>query len=750
MQINADEMRKFYKQLPERIFQIRSQKGKPLTLTEKILFSHAKTFVDVLSPVRLSVNHIAMGDASAQVALLQFPWCGEKTSAVSTSVHCDHLIIAENGIEQDLIRAQEENGEIISFLQSVSEKYGIGFWKPGSGIIHHQLFEHYVFPSGIMLATDSYASYAGGLGMLAFEGTGVDVLDLMSGSTFEINFPRLIGVHLTGELQGWASAKDLALKLIRILTASGGKGAIIEYFGKGAETISCSGKALLCAMGAETGALSSIFPYDSSMANFLIWTGRDEIAMFANQMQEHLQADLEVYKDPKAHYDQVIEIDLSTVEPEIGGPLASDNARPLSELSALTFQHGYPEKISVALIGHTNASYEDLKKAALIGKQALKHGLKAKIPLLISPGSEQIKSRLVQEGLWKILENVGAQHFVGAHGTNEKQWKRHDIPFGERNSILTTYNRTSLGLYDGNPGTHSFIASPEIVMALALAGSLNFNPLEDTLLSPQGLPVRLNVLIKEKFALDNSQIKFFEKLDFEGFVPPAGDPSSVQIAIDPSSERLQMLEPFRSTSEKDFVDLRPLIKVSGKCSIAQISPGGKWLKYRSHLGNLSNNLFSLVPNEFRDEIGRGKNLLSGNIESLGKIAKDYQKEGIGWIVIASENYGEGSYNDHAALSMRFLGGRAVIAQSIDPMHEMILKKQGILVLTFAWPENGNRIREDDLIDLLGIQEMVVNDPLQLLLKHADGTTERLKLNHSYTEEQIAWFRAGNFLYQARS
>ncbi len=744
-------MKKFYENLTPAMERVRIHFRQPLTLTEKILFSHAvhleklnKKNVDEKnlneqSKIVFLPDHLAMDDATAQIALLQFPLSGEKCSAISASVHCDHIVNAENGVEQDLIRAREESGEVVDFLRNASEKYGLGFWKPGSGIMHHQLFDHFGFPGGLCLITDTYGSHLGGLGMLAFEGNGLDVLDLMTGLTCKIELPRLIGVRLTGKLKGWASAKDLALKMIKLLTVSGAKGAVIEYFGEGAETISCSGKAILCSMGAEAGALSSIFQFDKSMEDFLVLTGRSDIAELANNMQEHLQADAVALANPEIYFDQYIEFDLSLVEPHIAGPFSSDKASSLSELSELTFHHGYPEKLSLAIIGFTNSSYEDLAKAALIARKALKHGLKAKVPLLISPGSEQIKSKLVREGLWQGLEDVGAIELACARGPCEGNWKRNDTPFGEKNSILTSYNRASLGLFDGNPGTHTFIASPEIVMALALAGSLNFNPAEDALLSPQGLPVRFDV------PSITQQLAAAPLKNVEGYIPPTDEGTVIQIAIDPSSEKLQILEPFKPPLEKGFTDLRLLIKANGKCTTNQISPEGKWLKYRGHLGNISNNLFSLAPNEFRDEIGRGKNLLSSSIEPFAKVAKDYKKEDIGWIVIAHENYGEGPHSDHAALSIRSLGGRAVITQSIDPMHELTLKKQGILVLTFAWPENGDKVKEDDLIDVLGVHELAVDKPLELLLKHADGTTERLKLDHSYTEEQIAWFKAGSFL-----
>lgn len=745
MQVNVENVRKFYGQLSQKMDELQQAAGRPLTLTEKILYAHVASGPykpDLATPLKsflCKVDHLAIDDAAAQIACLQFPWCGEKNVAVSTSIHCDHMVIAESGAESDLMRGHEEHGEIINFLQSFSAKYGIGFWKPGCGIIHHHLLEHYAFPGALMIVSDAYAPYAGGLGAFAFQGNSADVLDLMTGLPYELSFTKKIAVRLSGQLAGWASAKDVGLKLVQILAAIDVKGAVIEYFGEGGETISCSGKGVLCSMGAEAGALTSLFPYDSSMHEFLMSTGREEVALLARHLQRHLQADLLVLANPEIYYDQVVEIDLSAIEPQVGGPFSSDRCCSLTEFSTLAFNHGYPEKISAALIGSINSSYEDLEKAALVARQGLKHGLKTKIPLLISPGSDQIKSKLIEAGLWKVLKDVGAIQLAGARGPSEGQWKRVDTPFGEKNSILTSYNRASLGLYDGNPGTHTFIASAEVVMALALAGSLNFNPVEDALLSPQGLPVRLSAPVSSKFLPSN------KKLLPEGFVPCVEDGSILQIAIDPLSERLQVIEPFKPHLDKSFSDLRLLIKASGKCSSNQISPGGKWLKYRGHIATISNNLFSLAPNEFRDEIGRGKNLLSGAIEPFAKIARDYKKEEIGWIVIAHENYGEGLYNEHAALALRFLGGKAVIAQSIDSAHEMILKKQGILALTFAGPDNGDRIREDDLIDLLGINELAVGRPLELLLKHADGSTERLKLQHSYSEAQLGWFKAGNFL-----
>jgi aconitate hydratase len=580
----------------------------------------------------------------------------------------------------------------------------------------------------------------GGLGMLALEGNGVHALDAMIGLPYEMEFPRVVGVCLSGELYGWASPKDVILKVLSMLSGKGAKGSIIEYFGPGAASLSATGKATICSMSSQVGALSSIFSYDGSMGKYIEATGRGELALLINQLAPLLAADAEVLNDPDKYYDQVLHINLSEIRPSVTGPHAIDRPHRLEELKSLIVQHGYPEKLSAALIGScTNSSYEDLKRAALIARQALKHGLKIRSPLFISPGSENVLIALKQEGLLKVFEDVGATILCSSCGPCIGQWKRLDVAFGEKNAILTSFNCSAPGHCDANPGTHAFISSPEIVMVSALAGTLCFNPALDALINAQGLPVRLSVPASEPVP-DNG----FRGVS-EGCFSVSEDGSSTQMVIDPASDRLQFLEPFKPLAEKGFLDLRLLIKVDGKCSSDHISPAGKWMKFRGHLDNISNNLFSLVPNSFRDEIGKGKNLLNNSIEPFSKVAKDYKKEDIGWIAVAGDNYGEGPSRDHAALEFRYLGGRAIIARSFAPSHELNLKKQGVLVLTFTWPEDSLKIREDDLMDLLGISHLAAGSSLELLLKHADGTTDRLPLSHSYTERQLAWFKAGSAL-----
>lgn len=726
MHFNSEYIRKFYAELPQKMELLRQKIATPLTLTEKLLYLHP-TF-----------DLIMLHEASAQLPLLQFASSGKNRPAIPTTIFCDHLIVAENGTQPDLEEAYKEHGEIFDFLRNASVKYSLDFWKPDSGIGQQLISEHYAFPGGMLLASDFHSATAGSLAMLAFEGSGADALDAMVGLTKETARPKIIGIHLKGKLQGWATAKDLILQLLPILATKDTRGASLEYFGEGTETLSCSSKGTICSMSGEVGALSSIFPYDDSMADFLSAMGRKEVATFAAEVKQHLQADPSVLKEPHQYYDQVFEIDLSTIEPSICGPFSTIHPFILPEFAC---RQDYPEKLSAALIGSsTNSSYEDLMRAACVARQALKHGLKLKTPLYISVGSQQIYSTLVREGFWKILEDIGAVLLVNGCGPCIGQWKRNDVHFGERNSIITSFNHNGLGCYDANPGTHAFIASPELVIAFAFAGTLAFNPLEETLMNPQGLPVRL--LCNPHESLPS---KGFEPLQ-DDFAPPRIQENTfLHPLFNASSERLQAIEPFSAPLEKTFSDLRPLLKVTGRCTVDQISPGGKWLKFRGHLESISNNLFSHVPNGFREELGKGKNLLNGGIESFAKVAKDYKKEEIGWIVIGHDHYGEGSSNEYAALSMRHLGGTTVIAKSIAPQYELNLKKQGILALTFVRGDDGDKIREDDLIDLLKIDQFTVDTFPELLLKHADGTTERLPLNHSYNAQQLAWFKAGSAL-----
>lgn len=745
MPFDFDTIQKFYLEFPKKLVEIRSTLRSPLTLTEKILYAHAasKTTSPMLrnkSYLEFRPDRVAMQDATAQMALLQFASSGRKRTAVPTSVHCDHLILAEAGASEDLKRANQENKEVFDFLQSVSSKYGIGFWKPGAGIIHQVVLENYAFPGGMMIGTDSHTPNAGGLGMIAIGVGGADAVDVMAGMPWELKAPRIIGVKLTGKLSGWTSAKDVILKLAGILTVKGGTGAVIEYFGDGTQTISCTGKGTICNMGAELGATASIFPYDTKMHDYLAATGRNQVAKLATGIRECLVADPEVLENPDQFYDQLIHINLSELEPHINGPYTPDKTWKISEFTEAVRHNGFPEKLSVALIGScTNSSYEDMERASSIAKQALKHGLKAKCALTITPGSEQIRATIDRDGLLKVLEQIGGLVLANACGPCIGQWKRHDVPFGEKNSILTSYNRNFSGRNDANPGTHSFVASPEIVIAYALAGKLTFNPLTDTLMSEQGLPVKLEPPSGEELPL-----KGFDLGD-SGYVPPAVDGTLVQIVVEADSKRLQLLEAFNPWPGRDYADLRVLAKVAGKCTTDHISPAGKWLKFRGHLDAISDNMLTGATNAFSQEIGKCKNLLTGDIESYPKVARDYKKEGIGWVVIGEENYGEGSSREHAAMEPRHLGGVAVIAKSFARIHETNLKKQGMLAMTFANPDDYAKIQEDDLLDIIGLKEFSVGVPLKLVVKHADGSMDTLHLNHTYNEPQIEWFKAGSAL-----
>lgn len=745
MVFDLEMIKNLYKKIPDKIKNAREILKRPLTLTEKILYSHlaSKTTeapVRGKSYIEFLPDRVAMQDATAQMALLQFASSGRKRTAVCTTVHCDHLIQAEVGAKEDLERANHESKEVFDFLQSVSNKYGIGFWKPGAGIIHQVVLENYAFPGGMMIGTDSHTPNAGGLGMVAIGVGGADAVDVMAGMAWELKFPKIIGVKLTGKMSGWTSAKDVILTLAGILTVKGGTGAIIEYFGPGTESISCTGKGTICNMGAEIGATTSIFPYDSRMSDYLNATGRGEVASLANSLQEHLQPDEEVLKDPEKYYDRIIEINLSELEPHINGPYSPDKAWKLSEFAQAVREHDYPETISVALIGScTNSSYEDIERATSIARQAITHGIKAKSPLTITPGSEQIHATIERDGLLKVLEEIGGLVLANACGPCIGQWKRHDVEFGEKNSILTSYNRNFSGRNDANPGTHSFVASPEIVIALALAGKLTFNPITDTLKTDNGENIKLNPPSGPELPANG-----FDPGD-SGYIAPAADGSSIQIIVDPKSNRLQLLEPFKPWNGKDLTDLRVLVKAAGKCTTDHISPAGKWLKFRGHLDNISDNMLCGAVNDFREEVGKGKNNLTGAIETFSKIARDYKKNGIGWVIIGDENYGEGSSREHAAMEPRYLGASAVIVKSFARIHETNLKKQGMLALTFADPADYNKIQEDDLLSIIGLNTFSSGVPLTLIISHTDGKKEEILLNHSYNASQIEWFKAGSAL-----
>ncbi len=745
MVFNLDLIKSVYTSYPQKLATAREAVNRPLTLTEKILYCHlseppkgpakrGETYSD------FQVDRVAMQDATAQMALLQFICARREQTAVPTTVHCDHLILAETGAESDLQRANDESSEVFSFLQSVSSKYGIGFWKPGAGIIHQVVLENYAFPGGMMIGTDSHTPNAGGLGMVAIGVGGADAVDAMVGMPWELKFPKVLGVHLTGELSGWTSPKDVILKVAGILTVKGGTGYIVEYFGEGTQSISCTGKGTISNMGAEIGATTSIFPYDSRMADYLRATKRAAIADGADGTAECLRPDKEVLSDPSKYYDQIIEIDLSTLEPHINGPYSPDRCWSLGEFPQAVIDNDYPAELKVALIGScTNSSYEDIQRAASIARQARKAGLKAKSELTITPGSELIRATIERDGLLKELTSIGGLVLANACGPCIGQWKRHDVAQGEKNSILTSYNRNFAGRNDANPGTHSFVASPEITIAYALAGRLTFNPLTDTLTNDKGEEVKLDPPTGDELPKDG-----FADSDF-GFVAPATSGETVQIDVASDSERLHLLEPFPAWNGQDYTSLRVLLKAKGKCTTDHISPAGKWLNFRGHLDNISNNMFFGAVNAFRDEIGHGLNVETGEVAAYPAVARDYKAKDIGWVAVGDENYGEGSSREHAAMEPRHLGAKAVIVKSFARIHETNLKKQGILALTFADPADYDKVREDDKVAILGLQQFTPDQPLTVNLTHSDGTEESFSVNHTFNENQIEWFKAGSSL-----
>ncbi len=742
---DLDIIRKMYKNLAARQAKARKFFGRPLTLTEKILGAHFAEF-PASAPVRfesyadLAPDRVAMQDATAQMALLQFMSSGRKKVAVPSTVHCDHLIRAENGADVDLERALGENQEVYNFLASVSNKYGIGFWKPGAGIIHQVVLENYAFPGGMMIGTDSHTPNAGGLGMIAIGVGGADAVDVMAGLPWELKWPGVTGVHLTGRMNGWTSPKDVILKLAGILTVKGGTGKIIEYFGPGTASISCTGKATICNMGAEIGATTSVFPYDDRMATYLKMTDRGELAALADTIWGCLVADKETAENPKDYYDEVIEINLSELEPHVNGPFSPDRAWPISKLAQAVTEQQYPERIKVALIGScTNSSYEDIERSASIARLASRYGLSAQSEFVITPGSEQIRATIERDGQLDALTRIGGKVLANACGPCIGQWKRHDVREGEKNTILTSYNRNFAKRNDGNSATHAFVASPEIVTALALAGSLKFNPLRDTLTDAQGNSVKLDPPSGDELPASG-----FTSGD-SGYVAPAANGSSVKVLIDSKSQRLQALEPFKSWDGKDIIDAVVLVKAKGKCTTDHISPAGPWLKFRGHLDHISDNMFLGAVNAFGHEPGKGKNILNGEVKSFSENARYYKSQGIPWVAIGDENYGEGSSREHAAMEPRFLGGRAIIVKSFARIHETNLKKQGLLALTFDNPEDYERIREDDMLTITGLNNFKPGEPLRLIIRHADGTQDTALLNHSYNAQQIEWFKAGSAL-----
>jgi aconitate hydratase len=746
MAFDLEMIKAVYARFDERIEAARKVVGRPLTLTEKILYSHlydgkaTQLYERGKSYVDFAPDRVAMQDATAQMALLQFMSAGKKKVAVPSTVHCDHLIQAEIGAQKDLETANKVNKEVYDFLASVSNKYGIGFWKPGAGIIHQVVIENYAFPGGMMIGTDSHTPNAGGLGMIAIGVGGADAVDVMAGMPWELKFPKLIGVKLTGKLNGWTSAKDVILKVAGILTVSGGTGAILEYFGEGAESLSCTGKGTICNMGAEIGATTSLFAYDQKMKAYLEATGRKDVAQEADKIARHLRSDDEVYHDPSKYFDQLIEINLSELEPHVNGPFTPDLAWPISKFSEAVKEKGWPAKLDVGLIGScTNSSYEDITRAASVAKQAVTKKLKAKSEYTVTPGSELIRYTTERDGLLKVFEDIGGVVLANACGPCIGQWARHTNDPNRKNSIITSFNRNFAKRNDGNPNTHAFVASPEIVTAFAIAGELTFNPLKDKLKNEDG----------EEVMLDEPQgielpIKGFAVED-AGYIAPAEDGDNVQVIVDPKSDRLQLLEPFPAWEGTDLIGLKLLIKAKGKCTTDHISMAGPWLKYRGHLDNISNNMLIGAVNYFNEATNKVKNQLTGEYSEVPATARAYKAKGIGSIVVGDNNYGEGSSREHAAMEPRYLGVRAILVKSFARIHETNLKKQGMLALTFANPADYDKVREDDSIDILGLQSFAPGVPLTVVLNHSDGSKDEIKVNHTYNESQIEWFKAGSAL-----
>lgn len=742
---DLEMIRQFYLQLNNRINTAKKVIGKPLSLTEKILYSHVHEAFEISSFVRgkdyinFTPDRVAMQDATAQMALLQFMQAGRPKVAVPSTVHCDHLIVAKSGAKEDMEIAKTTNKEVYDFLSSVSNKYGIGFWKPGAGIIHQVLLENYAFPGGMMIGTDSHTVNGGGLGMIAIGVGGADACDVMAGLPWELKMPKIIGVKLTGKLNGWTSAKDVILKVAGILTVKGGTDAIVEYFGEGADSLSCTGKGTICNMGAEIGATTSIFGYDEKMSAYLKETGRKDIADLADGVKEQLSGDPEVYQSPEKYFDQLIEINLSELEPHINGPFTPDLAWPISKFAEAVEKNNWPAALEVGLIGScTNSSYEDISRAASLAQQAVDKGLKVKSEFTITPGSEMVRYTVERDGFLDTLEKVGGLVLANACGPCIGQWARHSTESNVRNSIITSFNRNFAKRNDGNPNTHSFVASPEIVTALALAGDLRFNPLTDYLPNQKGEQIKLSepkgIELPMGFDVENS-----------GFQAPAENGSSVEIVVSPSSERLQLLSPFAEWNGLDIKGLKLLIKAKGKCTTDHISMAGSWLKYRGHLDNISNNLLIGATNFFTEQSNSVKNLLTAEYGKVPDTARSYKKAGLFSIVVGDENYGEGSSREHAAMEPRHLAVQVVLVRSFARIHETNLKKQGVLALTFADKADYDKIKEDDSIDISGLTHFKPVQALNLTLHHSDNTTETISVLHSYNENQIEWFKAGSAL-----
>jgi len=743
MAFDIEMIKKLYDQFSVKVNAARTAVGKPLTLTEKILYAHlwqgnaTETYARGKSYVDFAPDRVAMQDATAQMALLQFMQSGRATVAVPSTVHCDHLIEAKIDSKTDLTRAVSESSEVYDFLASVSNKYGIGFWKPGAGIIHQVVLENYAFPGGMMIGTDSHTVNAGGLGMIAIGVGGADACDVMAGLPWELKMPKLIGIKLTGKLNGWATPKDVILKVAGILTVKGGTGAVVEYFGEGAINMSCTGKGTICNMGAEIGATTSTFGYDESMSRYLKATGRAEIAEMANQIKEHLTGDAEVYANPAAYFDEVIEINLNELEPHLNGPFTPDLATPISKMKEMAAANNWPTKIEVGLIGScTNSSYEDISRSVSLAKQVAEKGLKLNAEFTITPGSEQVRYTIERDGFLDIFNSIGATVFANACGPCIGMWARVGAEKAEKNTIVHSFNRNFAKRADGNPNTFAFVGSPELVTALAIAGDLNFNPLTDTLTNDKGEQVKLDPPTG-----DELPIKGFAVED-AGYQAPAEDGSNVQVLVSPDSKRLQILEPFAAWEGIDLKGLKLLIKAKGKCTTDHISMAGPWLKFRGHLDNISNNMLIGAVNFFNEKTDNIKNQLTGEYGTVPATQRAYKAAGIGSIVVGDENYGEGSSREHAAMEPRHLGVRAVLVKSFARIHETNLKKQGMLALTFDDKADYEKFREDDAIDILGLTTFAPNQKLTLVLNHIDGTKDEINVNHSYNEQQIEWFKEG--------
>lgn len=745
MTANFDMIQKVYSAYRDKVESARKVVNRPMTYAEKILYAHlwepatrplqrGKEFAD------FGPDRAAMQDATAQMALLQFMHAGRKSTAVPATAHCDHLIVAQSGSEEDLNRAIDENKEVYDFLESISRRYGVGFWKPGAGIIHQVILENYAFPGGMMIGSDSHTPNAGGLGMIAIGVGGADVVDVMAGMPWELKWPKLIGIKLTGKLSGWTSPKDVILKVAGILTVKGGTGAIVEYFGEGANSISCTGKGTICNMGAEIGATTSLFAFDEKMAAYLEKTDRADVAELARTNTDLLKADDDVYASPEKYFDELIEINLSELEPHINGPFTPDRAWRVSKMKEAVAENNFPDKISAALIGScTNSSYEDIDRSANIARQAITKGIKARTQFIITPGSEQVRATIQRDGQLQTLTEFGGTVMANACGPCIGMWKRMDVKTGEKNTIVNSFNRNFAKRNDNNPETYSFVASPEIVTALAISGSLSFNPETDYLVNENGEQVKLDPPYGDELPL-----RGFEK-DTEGFIAPSEDGYKTEVLIDPVSQRLQFMEPFKPWDGKNFTDLPLLLKAKGKCTTDHISPAGAWLRYRGHLDNISKNMFLGAINAFNGNAGETKNLFTGEYKPVHEVARDYKAQGIGWIVVGDENYGEGSSREHAAMEPRFLGGKAIITKSFARIHETNLKKQGMLPLTFADPSDYDKILEDDKLSIVGLNEFAPEKQFTLIIKHNDGSQEEILLNHSFNAGQIEWFKAGGAL-----